>query len=165
MQSLVRPFVIETGDEPIELRLLLKEVLGRRLSGLLLRGQMHPLVPAVLLRMARFDALDVDPQTQPPAYVLETRILVIQILPSTRSFSLRRCTQTAVLIRDPNAACRPYCVLSRIDLLLKLAFREFTFGKDLALERRMAKASPARKTASGFRSRKTAPDFVYRLLL
>jgi hypothetical protein len=26
----------------------------------------HPLVPAVLFRMARFDALDLDAQAQPP---------------------------------------------------------------------------------------------------
>ena len=48
-------------DEVIEAALLLQEVEGGRLGGFLLERQMHALVSAVLLRMARLDALDVDP--------------------------------------------------------------------------------------------------------
>ena len=47
-------------------RLLLQDIRGGRLGGFLLQRQMHPLVPAVLLRLARRDALDLDPQPEPP---------------------------------------------------------------------------------------------------
>src|SRR5437762_7082159 len=60
------PLLVEGGDELIETRLLLQEVLGGRLGGLLLERQMHALMAAVLLRVARLDAFDVDPQPQPP---------------------------------------------------------------------------------------------------
>ena len=39
---------------------------GARLGGLFLQGQMHALMTAILLRMARFDALNTSSQTQPP---------------------------------------------------------------------------------------------------
>ena len=48
----MRPLLVEALDEAIEPRLLLPHVAGRRLGGFLLQGQMHPLVPAVLLRLA-----------------------------------------------------------------------------------------------------------------
>jgi hypothetical protein len=60
------PLLIEDADELIEAGLLLQEVPGRRLGGFLLQRQMHALMPTVLLGMARLDALDVDPQAQPP---------------------------------------------------------------------------------------------------
>ncbi len=41
--------MVEDLDEAIELRLLLQEVLGGRLGRLFLQGQMHALMPAVLL--------------------------------------------------------------------------------------------------------------------
>lgn len=57
------PLVIEPLQERIEAALLLQEVLGRGLGGLLLQRPMHPLVTAVLLRMGGHDAL--EPDTQP----------------------------------------------------------------------------------------------------
>jgi hypothetical protein len=48
-------------DELIEAALLLQEVEGCRLGSFLLQGEVHALVPAVLLRVARLDALDADP--------------------------------------------------------------------------------------------------------
>src|ERR1700690_39771 len=62
----MRPLLVEALDEGIEARLLLQHVAGGRLGGFLLQGQMHPLVPAVLLRLAWGDALDLDPETEPP---------------------------------------------------------------------------------------------------
>lgn len=53
-------------DERIEAFLLLQEVERRRFGGFLLLGQMHALVAAILLRVARLDPLDGDPQPQPP---------------------------------------------------------------------------------------------------
>jgi hypothetical protein len=45
-----------------------REVLARRAAErLAFQRQMHALVPAVLLRMARFDALDLNSQSQPVA--------------------------------------------------------------------------------------------------
>ena len=61
VQRLMRALLVVALDEAIELRLLLQEVLRRRLGRLLLQRQMHALVPAVLLRVAGLDALDGDP--------------------------------------------------------------------------------------------------------
>ena len=58
--------VVEALDEGIEPRLLLQHVAGGRLRGFLLQCQMHPLVPAVLLRLALGDALDLNPEPEPP---------------------------------------------------------------------------------------------------
>jgi len=66
VQSLVRPLVVVDAGEGIEASLLLEKILSGRLGGFLLQGQVHTFVPAVLLWMSRFDALDGDPQTQPP---------------------------------------------------------------------------------------------------
>ena len=65
-QRLVRALGVVAGDEVVELRLLLQEVLRRRLGCLQLQGQMHALVASVLLRVARLDALDLDAEPQPP---------------------------------------------------------------------------------------------------
>ena len=62
----MRPLVVVDTGEGLEASLLLQEVLSGRLGGFLLQGQVHTFVPAVLLWMSRFDALDRDPQTQPP---------------------------------------------------------------------------------------------------
>src|SRR5579872_4566422 len=47
------PIAVEVFDEVIE-------------RGLLFEGEVHAFMPAVLLGMARFDALDADAQSQPP---------------------------------------------------------------------------------------------------
>jgi hypothetical protein len=51
---------VVTVHEGIKLSLLLQEVSARRACGFLLQCQMHALMPAVLLRIAGFDALDAD---------------------------------------------------------------------------------------------------------
>ena len=62
----MRPLLVVALDERIEPRLLLQHVGCGRFRGLRLEGQVHPLMPAVLLGMARRDALDLDAQAQPP---------------------------------------------------------------------------------------------------
>ena len=57
---------IEFLNEGIEAGLLLQGIEARRAGGLLLERQMHGLVAAILLRMARLDALDGDVEAQPP---------------------------------------------------------------------------------------------------
>ena len=59
----MRALLVEGVDELIEARLLLQEVLGGGLGGLLLQRQVHALVAAILLGMSGLDALEVDPQT------------------------------------------------------------------------------------------------------
>jgi hypothetical protein len=56
----VRPLVVAALDELIELGLLLQEVLARRFGGFLLQRQVHAFVAAILLRVAKLDALDAD---------------------------------------------------------------------------------------------------------
>ena len=60
IERLVRAFGIELPDEVIEARLLLEAIGARRADGLLLEGEVHALMAAVLLRAAGFDALDLD---------------------------------------------------------------------------------------------------------
>ncbi|MGY4625424.1 uncharacterized protein YndB with AHSA1/START domain [Bradyrhizobium sp. USDA 4486] len=57
---------IELVHEGIEALLLLQAVEARRPGGLLLEGEMHALVPAILLRMTWLDALDGDTEAEPP---------------------------------------------------------------------------------------------------
>ena len=62
----MRSFGIELVDEGVEAILLLQAVQAWRPGCFLLEGEMHTLMAAVLLRMARFDALDRDADAQPP---------------------------------------------------------------------------------------------------
>ncbi len=59
-------FIVEAFDEVIELGLLLEEVAAGRLGGLKLQSEVHAFMAAVLLRMARLDALDLDAEAEPP---------------------------------------------------------------------------------------------------
>jgi hypothetical protein len=52
--------------QPAEMDLLLQEIGTGRFGGLQLQGQVHAFVAAVLLRVARFDALDGDAEPEPP---------------------------------------------------------------------------------------------------
>jgi len=62
----VGTFVVEDLDKFIEARLLLKKISGGRFGGLFLQGQMHAFMTTILLRMAGLDALNTDPQAEPP---------------------------------------------------------------------------------------------------
>ena len=65
-QGLVRPTAIVSLDEGVEPGLLLEHVGGGRLGGFGLQGEVHAFVPAVLLRMAGLDVLDVDAEAESP---------------------------------------------------------------------------------------------------
>jgi hypothetical protein len=70
----VWPLGIEFLHEAIEASLLLQGVEAWRAGCFLLQGQMHTFMAAVLLRMARLDALDADAEAQgrvPPGGVGE----------------------------------------------------------------------------------------------
>ncbi len=58
MSSLVRPLLIELAHEGIEAILLLQAVESRRPGRFLFEGEVHALMAAILLRMARLDAFD-----------------------------------------------------------------------------------------------------------
>lgn len=62
----MRPFLVELADEGIETVLLLQGVDARRPTGLLLQGAVHAFVSAVLLRLARPDALGRNAEPEPP---------------------------------------------------------------------------------------------------
>lgn len=62
----MRPILVVNLDEVIKALLLLQEVEGGRFGGFLFQGQMHALVPAVLLRVAGLDALEADAESEPP---------------------------------------------------------------------------------------------------
>ena len=66
VQRFVRAFVVEDLDELVEAGLLLQEIWSRRFGGFFFQGQMHALMTAILLRMARLDAFDADAEAQPP---------------------------------------------------------------------------------------------------
>ena len=65
-QRLVRAVGVEFLDEGVEAGLLAEAVRGGGAGGLLLEGQVHALVAAVLLRLARGDALERDAEPEPP---------------------------------------------------------------------------------------------------
>jgi len=58
--------VVVLVDEVLEFGLLLQEIATGRFGGGLFEGQMHALMPAVLLRVPWLDTLDLDAQAQPP---------------------------------------------------------------------------------------------------
>ncbi len=62
----MRALAIELGDEGVEARLLAQAVGGRRAGGLLLQGEVHALVAAVLFGASRGDAFEPDPKAEPP---------------------------------------------------------------------------------------------------
>src|SRR5713101_4580263 len=64
-QGFVGPIVVEVAAEAIEARLLLVKRGGRRTSGLGFERAMHALVPSVLLRRSRLDALEADAELDP----------------------------------------------------------------------------------------------------
>src|SRR5215475_1414933 len=59
-------FGVELAKESIEVLLLLQAVEARRPGRLLLEGQMHALMAAVLLRTTWLDALDGNAEPEPP---------------------------------------------------------------------------------------------------
>src|SRR5579885_836595 len=63
---LVGAFGVKLAQEGIEPGLLLEAIHAGRARGFLLQGEMHALVPAVLVRMTRLDALDGDAESEPP---------------------------------------------------------------------------------------------------
>jgi hypothetical protein len=65
-ERLMRPFAIEFVQEAVELSLLLEAIHARRSGCFLFQGQVHPLVPPILLRMTGFDALNGDAKPEPP---------------------------------------------------------------------------------------------------
>jgi hypothetical protein len=65
VERLMGSFLVELLHELVELGLLLQVVHARRPGGLLLERETHPLVAAVLLRMAGLDAPDGDAESQP----------------------------------------------------------------------------------------------------
>jgi hypothetical protein len=62
----MRPLVVVLAGKVFKLVLLLQESVCRRLGGRLLKREMHTLMAAVLLRIARLYPFDVDAQAQPP---------------------------------------------------------------------------------------------------
>ena len=62
----MRALLVVAVDEGVEARLLLQDVGRGRLGGFLLQREMHPLVPPVLLGMPGLDALELNPEPEPP---------------------------------------------------------------------------------------------------
>ena len=60
------PLLAVPPDKGVEARLLLQDVRRGRLGRFLFERQLHPLVATVLLGMAGFDPLDLNPQAEPP---------------------------------------------------------------------------------------------------
>src|SRR5688572_17646904 len=62
----MRPVRVVACEKVVEPGLLLQHVCSGRLRRFSFQCEMHALVPPVLLWVARFDPLDLDPQSQPP---------------------------------------------------------------------------------------------------
>ena len=62
----MRLLVVVALQKSIEASLLLQEIRRSGLGGLAFQGQMHALMPAVLFRMPRLDAFDLNSEAQPP---------------------------------------------------------------------------------------------------
>jgi hypothetical protein len=62
----MRPVIVVTLDKVIEPALLQQKIVAGWFSCLLLEGQVHLLMAAILLGMAGFDAFDPDTEPQPP---------------------------------------------------------------------------------------------------
>ena len=62
----MRALGVELAEEGIEAFLLLQAVEAGRACGFFFKGQMHALMPAILLRMAWLDAFDRDAKAKPP---------------------------------------------------------------------------------------------------
>ncbi len=62
----MRSFIVERAHKSIKAGLLLKAVRAWGAGCHFLKGEVHALMAAVLLGMARPDALDFDAQAQPP---------------------------------------------------------------------------------------------------
>jgi len=65
----VRPFIIVNPDKAVEAFLLLQEIEGSGLGGLVFQRQVHAFVTTVLFRVPWLDAFDVVAQAQPPPYL------------------------------------------------------------------------------------------------
>jgi hypothetical protein len=65
-EGLMRALAVEGIDEPVEAGLLLQDVGAGGASGLLLEGEAHALVTAVLLGVAGLNAFDGDAEAEPP---------------------------------------------------------------------------------------------------
>src|ERR1700758_2007924 len=65
-ERLVGALAIELLGKGVELGLLLKEIGAGRTRRFFLQRQVHAFLTTVLLRMTGLDALDRDPQPQPP---------------------------------------------------------------------------------------------------
>ncbi len=62
----MRPLLVVAGHEGVEAGLLLQDIRRGGLGRLRLQRAMHALVPAVLLRMAGLDPLDLNAEAEPP---------------------------------------------------------------------------------------------------
>ena len=62
----MRPFGVEDLDEVIEFALLLEEVGASRFCGRQLEGEVHALMPAVVLRVSGFDPFYGYAEPEPP---------------------------------------------------------------------------------------------------
>ncbi len=65
-ERLMRSVIVVKLDEGVEAFLLLQEVKGGGFCGFLFKGEVHPLMTSVLVWIAGFDALDTDPELEPP---------------------------------------------------------------------------------------------------
>jgi hypothetical protein len=101
------PFLVVPPDEVID-EGLLQGVGRRRLDGFGLQGQTHPLVAAVLLGMPGLDALDVDPETQPPHGELTQTVQGIRAGKGNAGVGTRIAGDSAKSLRARSNAAKAY---------------------------------------------------------